>query len=280
MLVYLFTPWLLWSMARASLTARSNMLVLSLAITPLLFFLAVSLVKTIGLHWLVSFIPMVFVLAAVQLSSSVLRGCLKWTALFSVAHLVVFVAVFAWPQHWMGYKAGAKALGFVYDAPALATLAMQDAEADATLMAEGYSPGSILGYHARRYVPVFGVGSRYARQDDFQVDFRDIDGKPVRIVLRRERPLADFEPYFQSVALRTLIVNGRTYWVVEGAGFKFTAYREQVLSEIAQRYYQFPGFLPLVACPFLDRYDLYGSVRLFDTVSGALAYVNNPRDIR
>jgi len=256
MLVYLFTPWLLWSMARAGRSARSNMLVLCLAVVPFVFFLVVSLVKTIGLHWVVGFMPMVFVLAAVQLSYSVLRSCLKWTAFFSVAHLVVFAAVFAWPQHWMGYKAGAKAMGFVYDAPALAALAMQDAEADTKLMAEGYSPGSILGYHAKRYVPVFGMGSRYARQDDYQVDFRAIDGKTVRVVLRRERPPADFEPYFQSVAIRPLVLNGRNYWVVEGSGFDFAAYREQVLKEVARRYYQIPGFLPVAACPFLEKYDL------------------------
>jgi hypothetical protein len=256
MIGYLFTPWLLWSMVRSGHKTREHILLLLIAVLPLAFFLIVSLVKTVGLHWMVGFLPMVFVFAAVQLSRVALIRCLKWTFFFSISHLFLFVGVFAAPSYWMSYPAGAKALGFVYDAPRLVVIAMQGAGEGTTLMAEGYSPGAILGYHAGQYVPVFGVGSRYARQDDFQVDFREFDGRSIRVLLRRNRSESDFAPYFDNVKITPLSLEGRLYWVVEGTGFRFNAYREMVLMEIAKRFYQIPPLLPVFACPFLEKYRL------------------------
>jgi len=256
MIGYLFTPWLLWFMARSGHKTREHMLPVLIAIVPLVFFLLVSLGKTVGLHWMVGFLPMVFVLAAAQLSQEVMTRCLKWTTFFSIAHFSVFVGVFAVPSYWMSYAAGAKALGFVYDAPRLSKMAMQGASEGTTLMAEGYSPAAILGYHARRYTPIFGVGSRYARQDDFQVDFREFDGRTIRVLLRKNLPDTDFAPYFDDVKIYPLSLDGRLYWVVEGRGFRFNVYREKVLMEIASRFYQIPSLLPVFACPFLEKYRL------------------------
>jgi hypothetical protein len=68
------------------------------------------------------------------------------------------------------------------------------------------------------------------------------------------RPESAFLPYFDRVDIKPITVEGRAYWVVEGKGFRFEAYRATVLSEIAARYYQIPEFLPVFGCPFLEKY--------------------------
>ncbi|MEY3490255.1 MAG: hypothetical protein RL655_1823, partial [Pseudomonadota bacterium] len=44
------------------------------------------------------------------------------------------------------------------------------------------------------------------------------------------------------------------FFVVEGLGFKFETYRQEVLGEIFKRYYNIPSWLPMTGCPFCERY--------------------------
>jgi hypothetical protein len=45
-----------------------------------------------------------------------------------------------------------------------------------------------------------------------------------------------------------------TFHAVEGRNFNFEAYRQGVLGEIFQRYYNIPTWLPMTGCPFCERY--------------------------
>jgi hypothetical protein len=44
------------------------------------------------------------------------------------------------------------------------------------------------------------------------------------------------------------------FYVVEGQGFNFSAYRDGVLAAIFKRYYNIPSWLPMTGCPFCERY--------------------------
>ncbi|WVN42021.1 glycosyltransferase family 39 protein [beta proteobacterium MWH-UniP1] len=255
MMIYLVAPWTLWGLWKSRKHIHLHFAVFVLVCVSFGCFLLLSLFRSVGLHWVLAFLPLLFVLTGVLLSEDRLRRYIGWTALWCMPHVVLVVGFFGFPGFWLEHTK-LKGAGFVYDAKELPAMVMLGASDTTTLMAEGYSPASILGYHAKRYVPVFGVGSRYARQDDYQVDFQQFDGKPVRILLSSERPLADFLPFFDSVSLHTLQVRNRQYWVIHGEKFKFSAYRETVIAEIAKRYYQIPALLPMYSCPFTERYDL------------------------
>lgn len=256
MVTYLVTPWLLVWVWRARQHLRQTPEVLLLAVLPFGVFLLLSFTKTIGLHWVLGFLPMVFVLCGTRLQESQLRIGVRWSGIFAIPHVIFIVGLLGFSNVFLSYPKFSAKAGFVFDAPALAGLAMQGAAEGTVLMAEGYSPGAVIGYYAKQYVPVFGVGSRYARQDDCQVDFREFDGRSIRIFLTKERQLSDYSPYFDKIGLETLQVSGRSYWVVHGDGFRFATYRERVIQEIYSRYYQIPSFLPMFGCPFIDRYGL------------------------
>ena len=121
-------------------------------------------------------------------------------------------------------------------------------------MADSYTSASIYGFERRRYMPVFGVGKFHARQDDMLVDFSLYQGKTVRVITPDKPELAEFSPYFDKVAVLDFLQDGVPFYVVEGAGFNYPAYREGVLGVAFRRFYSIPAWLPMTGCPFCVRY--------------------------
>ena len=130
----------------------------------------------------------------------------------------------------------------------------KDLPAGATLMARTYNPATMLAFHHQQYVPVFGVGRHHARQDDQQVDFRNFEGKALRIFDYNPPDLADFAPYFERVSSRVIEIEGVRFYAVDGTGFRFQPYRDTVLTTIAREFHQVPTWLPLLGSPFCERY--------------------------
>lgn len=271
MMLYLVTPWLAWQILRAtpavmepaggrssgwsgSRAVRPALSALLMALVPFLLFLVISFKKSVGLHWVLAFIPFLMVAAGCAVDLKRLGRSAGWTGLLSVPHLAFFLFVLLAPLSiWQNVKLN-KDLAYLRDVETLPAALMQDAPQDTVLMARAYTPASILGFHAGRYVPVFGTGKFHARQDDVLVDFREFEGRTIRIFDKTQPGLSDLEPFFESVSRSDVVVNGNTYWMIEGRGFRFAPYRESVLAVIDQRYYQLPQRLPVLGCPFKQRY--------------------------
>lgn len=146
--------------------------------------LLLSTEKLVGLHWVLGFMPFVLATAGAVLAAPRRRAALKWTAWLSLPHLLLLAVLAHAPLSlWSKYKFHDD-LAFLFDAQQIAAALHKDLPKDAVIMSMAYSPGVILAYHAREYVPVFGTGRFHARQEDVLVDFRKFDGKPVRIFSR------------------------------------------------------------------------------------------------
>jgi hypothetical protein len=141
------------------------------------------------------------------------------------------------------------------DAKILINAIKKEAPPDSILMTASYSSAALLSFHASDYLPVFGEGSFHARFDDNITNFSDFEGKTILIAGTRRMNEASFVPYFETVSVRELTVDGAHFWVTEGRGFKFAPYREKILKKIAATYYRMPLFLPLNGCRFLEQYD-------------------------
>ncbi len=259
-LLYLATPWLivaLWR-HRAGLADGVRRMPEALAAccllgVPLALFALLSLGRPVGLHWMVSFIPLFAVLAAMLLPVATLLRLTRCSAWFAAAHVVLFALLVALPlQTWKNIRLYD---GIVLTARTDEVLAQIRPHADNALLAmEGYSPAAILAYAARRPVAVFGQGSVYARQDDFVTDWRTQDGRDLAILRRSAPREADYAGFFHHVEYRSFDLQGVRFWLILGRGFDYAAYREQVLRRIRARYYRIPERLPQRGCEFCQRY--------------------------
>ena len=258
--LYLAMPWTLWMLWRRRQPLRGALrsdaagsALLWLALTPLAIFALMSFGREVGLHWLLSFTPLLAVLAAIAAPPEAMRRLLAWSGGFAALHLLVFAAIVLSPiETWQKTKWYD---GIVLTARSDAVLAHLQPYADDYLFAtDGYSPAATLAYNARRPFAVFGEGSRYARQDDVVTDWRAQDGRNV-LILRKSAPeRGDYAPYFRAVEVRAFDVLGARYWIVLGQGFDYAAYRDRVLRRVRERFYRIPDGLPLRGCDFCERY--------------------------
>ena len=222
-------------------------------VVPLAVFALLTLVKQIGLHWLLSFVPFFFIAAALVLSAAQLRKSVVYLFAFSVIHVAAIVGVSLLPlEIW---KSSRQYDGIVFAVKTAELLQRLEPYAGKyEFSTDGYSAAAMASYASGRYFFVFGTGSAYARQDDIVTDFSTLAGKNI-LVLRKNPPdPTDYAPYFAKVELRQFELHGAAYYLVLGQGFDYASYRAQVLRPLRERYYRIPTYLPLGHCYFCERY--------------------------
>lgn len=220
---------------------------------PMAVFLILSLKKTIGLHWVLAFYPFFYLLLAQNLSELQLVKAAKLMAWFTAAHLLVVVGLLAAPTAmWQHSKAYGSYVFLMHTDEVVAKL--RPYERDFLMATDGYSNAAVISYHYGKEFFVYGEGSRHARQDDMNTDYRQMAGRNILTIDKSPPELQKYTPYFSRVEVRELEVRDAVFYLTLGYGFDYPAYREGVLTKIRDRYYRIPAFLPHSSCYFCDKY--------------------------
>lgn len=261
MMAYLLTPWLIWQAARRKHPpqsgpdeARTSRTAMLLWAVPLAFFALVSLRREVGLHWVLGFVPFFVVWSARRLHGQQLYTSLRYTLMLSLPHVLLVLALLAWPADWIKNPEFREKVVFFRHSPEIVQLIENDLPPGTTLMGTGYSTASILAYSHQKYVPVFGLGSRYARQDDLWTDFRAFEGRSIRIFNREPLDVNEHAPFFTRLQAGRIEYQGASYFFLDGEGFRYDAYKARVLDTIHAKYFRIPGWLPILGSPFCERY--------------------------
>ena len=256
---YVLSPVAMWQMfcERRALAMkwrdpRLRFLMLAVSI-PFLMFGVLSLVRPVGLHWVLAFLPFFFMAAALMLTTRQLRASVMYLAGFSLIHIVAIVILASLPLGTWKNTRWYDGIVFHFRIHEVVdTLKTYSPEYE--LAADGYSAATTASVVADRYVFVFGTASSHARHDDLVTDFRRYAGKNI-LVFRKNPPKdEDYQPYFASVEYGTMKIAGATFHLVFGRGFQYIAYRDRVLAQMRDRYYRIPSFLPQGGCEFCGRY--------------------------
>lgn len=262
MMAYLVTPVALWlafkhRSAFAGVGSRSSAhrLLVCVVVVPLLFFALLSGKKIIGLHWVLSFYPFGFALLAFALPLEKLKTAAIGLAVFAGLHVAIVGGLYLTTlDTWRTQAPLSKIYPQVIRSYKTADILQQIDKPGVVLMADAYTAASIYGFERRQYMPVFGAGRFHARQDDMLVDFSVYSGKTIRIISGAPPDLDAYKPYFSQVSPLTVMQDGVPFYVVEGVGFNYPAYRQGVLGDIFNRWYNIPQWLPMTGCPFCERY--------------------------
>ena len=256
-LIYVLGPpvlWLAWRNRRSAGADRSLPAALgTLAWLPFLLFAVLSLIKQIGLHWLLSFVPFALIWLALRLNQASLRRLGLFFAGFATLHVAGILLVSRLPLETWQKTRLYDGIVLSFEHRALAR-ELQPYGSDWTLAMDGYSNAVTLGYNLRRYVAVFGEASSHARHDDLVTDFRMLDGRNFLILRKSEPKLDDYRGYFREVGVDSFEVRGARFWRIKGEGFDYPAYRDGVLAAVRRKYYAIPAWLPQTACYMCDRY--------------------------
>ena len=246
-----------WWRARRELAARARsedarVLLLLLAV-PLAALAAVGVLRRVGVHWLVSFAPLAYLVSGVLLSSRELRRAARWTLVFTACHLALVAGVLALPLRlFAGSPDFATIVMSVHHEELAAVL--EPHTGGRRLAAEGYGVASLLTFFTPGYWANFEVGSQHGRQDDLVTDWREWQGRDALIVCRRPPDRTKYEPLFGSVRVESVTIAGCELYLVLGDRFDLDAYRELILAQVRDSYYDVPGWLRMRRCFFRDRY--------------------------
>ncbi|MFM9972075.1 MAG: glycosyltransferase family 39 protein [Burkholderiales bacterium] len=256
---YVLSPLALWQWLRGrSLLAQqwrepgARFLLIACAL-PFLLFALLSLVRPVGLHWVLAFLPFFFMAAAVTLGANQLRATVFYLGGFSVVHIVAIMIVASLPLETWKNTRWYDGIVFHFRINQVVD-SLKTFQPEFELAADGYSGATTASVVSGNYVFVFGTASSHARHDDLVTDFRRYEGK--NILVFRKNPPSDHQylPYFDSVEYGNMKIAGATFHLVFGRGFRYEAYKTGVLAPMRDSYYRIPRFLPQGGCEFCGRY--------------------------
>ena len=259
-LVYLITPLITYYLVKQPrdvyrmLGSNRYGVFLGLFLIPYGLFLILSFWVSIGLHWLFSFYPFVFLGIASLFSGMQLRRSYYFMLLFMVLHLGLFVfLVVTSPALFKSNENNYKDVVYsMYSEEIVQKLRAYQPEY--ILATDSYTESALLSYAAREHIIVLGLGSHHARQDDMITDLRELDGKNI-LMLSYYPQQEKYQKYFGFTESKLLPIAETTYHMLLGRDFKYEVYRQEVIEEILQRFYRIPDFLPVGRC---NMYEWYG----------------------
>ncbi|WP_455198238.1 ArnT family glycosyltransferase [Kaarinaea lacus] len=246
---------LLKSRLSNQLRGKSNSIKFALfAVTPaLLVFLYVSLKNQIGLHWLLLFIPFVYLLFSV-LDTRNLKSLYNWNFSISLLSGIVILSLSLFHKPLLGdHKIYYQISLFTQTAKICSQLPTGQ-----EIYTLNYTNNSMLSYFCsdNSYHVLFDV-SKYGREDDKRIDISLLDGKPLTLFAMNKKDLDKITPYFDSLEVKQVEIDENpNYYLVTGNKFNYAMYRENILKTIAENFYNIPDWLPAGHCSFKEKYSL------------------------
>ena len=258
--IYLITPPLIYFLFKKRAEIRQMIkgdqfqIFLFAFMVPMAIFFLLSFVKVIGLHWVLSFYPVLYLLLYKLLSGKELTTMLKFMAGFTALHLLAILVIAAMPMETWKPNKLYSGIVMTFEHEKIAEQIRPYEQQQFLLATDGYSPSATISYYYGSRFFVFGEDGYHARHDDILTDFREFKGRNILILRKSEPVMREYTPYFDRVETRTFTVRGATFYLVLGYNFNYEQYKEGVLRQVKNKYYKIPAYLPQGSCYFCDRY--------------------------
>lgn len=259
MMVYLLSPPVLfyliknkaWLMRGKLLQQRGFQVFLFLVAVPISFFLPVSLKTVIGIHWVFGYLPFFYLLLCLFLREEQLVFSIKFAQYFSLLHLVLVLSILYAPlERWIDPELDRERIYWKYADEIVKEI--EPYRDQFHLASFTYSVSAMSSFHLDRHFYVFDNITKMARQDDIISDYKSLDGKNFLILVNRKGNLVDYQDYFDRIEVKEIQSHGHTFYYVLGYSFHYETYRQQVMEQVKERFYQIPEYLPVGQCRFLE----------------------------
>ena len=261
MLVYLFSPVLIFYVIKNKhklkeiYKSKFNHFYLWLALFPLFLFLLLVIRKQVGLHWVFSFYPFVFIAFAALLTVQQWRWTFHFMWAMSLLHIMAVSSLMLLPVDTFADKKEAVENIIVGKYPDEVFSHLEPYEKDYQFATISYGMSSVASYYTKKHFIVFDKGSFHAREDERLVDYKKLDGKNILIFKRTSVNLDKYSRYFAHSERKSFKVREATYELLLGNNFNYKLYREEVLKEVNRGFYAIPDWLPVGQCEFKNKYE-------------------------
>jgi len=261
-IIYLYSPIFVYyifkkikTLWRSSINTTFSLFIIT-AFIPILFFGTLSFTKVIGLHWLFSAYPFLFMGLFALLNIKEIKQCAIFMAVYTLIQLIIVVIAFNLPLSFWKKTPIFSDVNWFLHYHQIEPNIQPYLDKGFILLTPSYSQSYLLAYKQKRKAAVWGTGSVHGRQDDLSSDFKDFAGKNILIVdINKKLKTGSIKPYFKKLVTKTLTLNGMPYPIFLGYNFDYALYRDKILRKIYEKYYQAPKYLPRSRAYFKEKYD-------------------------
>jgi hypothetical protein len=254
-LAYIMTPVLFYYLIKHKNNLFKKTALNYFILVPVIFLL--SFWKSIGLHWPLSFMTFIYLWAGIYLSQAELKRAYKFLLYFTGTHLILILAVVLAPMNTM-YKLPLKSKMYPKIVYFFKHKQIRDSlnqyDKDYIFTSLDYVQADMMFYDTNQYCPTFGRGDVHGRQDDLMTDWKDYSHKNLLIFYSRPPRTEEYKAYFAKSTIKTFVMDGVTFYYVLGQNFNYLAYKNTVLKDINNTYWQIPDYLPHAPSFFNEKY--------------------------
>ena len=234
---------------------KHNHIYLWLTVIPLTLFLILTVRKLIGLHWVLSFYPFIFIAVAPLLNINQWRITYYFMLGLSVFHLMFLSALLIFPASTFTTNVTVQQNFALGKNPDLFLEQLDKYKDEYIFSTVSYGMASIASHYSDKDFIVFGEASVHGREGDKITNYKELMGKNILILKRSKNTLDVYQNYFESSERKQIQAKGVTFELLLGKGFKYKLYRDEILSQINKDYYNIPNWLPVGSCGFKDKYN-------------------------
>ena len=251
-ILYILTPWGLYFLLKSKFT-KSSLLILLISILGVAFsiFFIVSLKNKIGLHWLLLFIPYMFLLFT-YLDSEKLKKLFKYNALFTFTHIGIVIILLLLPISLA--KEHKKYSDLVMYMKPKALCKEIEKIQDSKIFVPSYSSASLLSYHCKKDVITLFSNSKYGRFDDKLFDVRTLSNRDITLFNKKPIEESLLKSVCSSFKLDSFKVDGATFYTAKCVDFNYDSYKKIYIDYQNKKFYNIPSWLPTAECYFKERY--------------------------
>lgn len=215
--------------------------------------LLVSFTNQVGLHWPLISVTILYLLYSC-LSKTQLQNLYRFNAISSIVIGGGLLVALLFAEQLVSPKQQHQVM--LYTQPEKVCKLIPT---DSTFFTLDYSSQSVLSYYCQNdNVHVFKSTSKYGREDDKRTNFKEMNGQTLSVFVAHEKDIEKVQRFFSVVSVTELKPSEEvTYYWLEGQGFDYQAYREQILKPVNEAYYTAPDWFPTFTdgCGFKQKYD-------------------------
>ncbi|MBL0709232.1 MAG: glycosyltransferase family 39 protein [Sulfurimonas sp.] len=253
-LTYIITPWGLYFLYKSRKNFINNdlmKLVASILLFTFSLFFIVSLKNSIGIHWLILFIPYLFLLFSF-LDDKYLVRLFKYNYIFTFVHIAILFIALSIPFSLFEKQ---KYYSDIIYATSPETLCEKfEQYSDDELFTLGYSTASMLSYSCKRDIKMLFNDSKFGRLDDKLLDIRTLNKKDVYLFDNHSIKEDELLGVCSEVSIEKFYIKGAEFHMAKCSSFNYESYKKEHLELQKKRFYTIPSWLPIGKCYFLDRY--------------------------
>lgn len=224
-----------------------------LSFVPIFFLFILSLVRNVGIHWYISFLPFIFIILKEIEIKEILKA-IKF-AIYIDTFIIFFISLILLlpPQKFERHKKYPQIIMFLR--PHSLCNYLKNYKNEYIFATTGYTESSIMSYYCKNDFIVFGSLSHSGRQYDISFDFKEIDGKSILIFSLEDIETEKYSNFFEEIRKEKIEFEGAKFYLLFCKNFNYKNYRDTILKKTYEKFYKIPEFLPHKGNFFKEKYD-------------------------